>query len=282
MAKFGWFVIGLGLVAQSVAAQDQCSVASLQGLSPQGVSQALTGFKTVSLTKDEFETTAAYNERVAAARRQVPSGPILVSIPQNALTKFDADAGQVTVSPYAISTTCLVSVYGLAAELKAVSFGAPSEYGEGSPYCLTKIIKSEDAGSYEATNGFGAKATVDKTNVKMEGLFFGMGDFGQPLLQGRDRFSSEPLFAFSASSDEARSLKDNAEIVLLVQPLPPFSGTGSYLSTPTFKSPRETFFQVDFLVATPICVGIRDGSSGKIFASGIAHGVRTASTKNRK
>lgn len=187
-----------------------------------------------------------------------------------------------TVSPFAISGTCLVEEYGLSAEMKAVRFGNPSRYGDGSPYCMSRQIKSDDGGTYEATNGFGAKTTVQKSNVKMEGIFFGIGDLGQELIAGRKKYSSEPLFVFATSTDEARSLKDNAEIVVLVDPVSPFTGKGSYLTTPTFKSPRETFFQTDFLVGQPRCFAIRDGSTGRVFASLDAIGTSAAGEKNRK
>jgi hypothetical protein len=201
----GSFFLGLALLSQQASAQEQCSLASLQSMQVTTVRHALDQYKTGSLAKDEFETTAAYNARVAAAQQGLPVGPILVSVPQTSLTKFDADAGLVTVSPYAISGTCLVEEYGLSAEMKAVRFGNPSRYGDGSAYCISRQVKSEDSGTYEATNGFGAKTTVEKSNIKMEGIFFGVGDLGQELVAGRKKYSSEPLFAFSASADEARS-----------------------------------------------------------------------------
>jgi len=65
--------------------------------------------------------------------------------------------------------------------------------------------------------------------------------------------------------DEAKSLKNNAQLLVLVVPFAPFTGKGAQRMEPTIQEPEDTFFSTSFLVAKPLCFAIRDRKSVKIF-----------------
>lgn len=256
----------MSLACSQAQAQGICLPATIASHPKVTIAEALKKFDGLSLSKDEFETTAAYQARVASSQAKVSVGDLVFAIDSHVTTEFNADLGQVTVPSYAMSGTCLVNEATVSPEMKAVSFGKPARYLP-SGYCITESAGSEDQGSYEATNGYGAKVVVEKSHLKNRGVFFGFGDSGQSLFGGRRSYTNDPLFIFEASVDEARSLKLNAQLLLLATPHAPFVGKGSYYGKPTFDRPQETTFSTDFIVATPLCVALADKVSGKIFAT---------------
>jgi hypothetical protein len=248
----------------AIAQLQVCSVEAIQARKFLSVSEARAKLKTVTLVKDEFETTAAYNARVDSARSGLPTGPILVAIPDNSLIKYDADSGMAKVVSYSIFTSCLVDQYSLSKEMKSVLFGKPGKFSNSS-YCLARMVRSEDCKTYQATNGYGAKLTVKKTYIFREGVYFGSGDSGQNFYLENKSYSSDPVFSFPASVIEARSLKIHSQMLILVQPVAPFTGNGNYYSKPTLNSPRETLIKTDLIVGKPLCFAIGDKQTLKVF-----------------
>jgi hypothetical protein len=251
-------------ISANADAQGICSAAVIESHQRISLADALKKFGSLSLSKDEFETTAAFQARVAAAQVHVSTGDLVFVIDEHATTEFNADLGQVTVPRHAMSSTCLVDEFSLSPEMKAIVFGNAAKRF-GSAYCVMDLGEEPSERTYEATNGYGAKVTVQSSVVTNRGVFFGYGDLGQDLFGLRRSYTNDPLFLFEATVEEARSLKKNAQFLLLAAPRPPFAGKGTYRSKATFDNPRESTYLTDFVVASPQCLAVADKVSGKIF-----------------
>lgn len=259
----------------AAVAQEACTGMPSSLLAAPSLASHIAAAKSANLVKDEFETTEAFNKRVAAAGSGLERGPFAVVLPGKADISFDADTSTVSVSYYALSTTCMVFESALSAEAKAVQFGAPpkkigSYTSPGTAYCMTADISRTSGKPYEASNSYGAKVTVTPVTVQQVGIFFGMGDLGQELIEAkmdRSTYKRDPAFKFVAPVEDARSLKENAAIAFLVEPKAPFYVKGTYSIAPKIDSPTELFMHSDMLVATPLCAAIVDRKTGRVFAT---------------
>lgn len=257
-ALVGWTNGGIA------STQDICSLTAIQSRTTTALGDAIARFEKIELVKDEFETTAAYNLRVDNARASLPAGPLLIPFPEVLKTEFDADTGVSSVAETALSPHCSPFETIQSDAMKAIQFGERGRR-DGRPYCFSYTAGSSDITYYQASNAYGAKFTVEKMYIKMHGLFFGIANSPKELIAGRDVFSKEPIFSFSGSVTEAKSLKTNAQLLVLAEPLSPYTGKAGERMKPTMQEPEDAFFSTSFLVARPLCFAIRDRKTGKIF-----------------
>lgn len=259
--------------AASPAAAEDCPIPLTLPSASEGLSGLIAKAKVAHVKKDEFETTAAYQRRAAAAASGLPQQPVTVAMSLDRQTKYDADSQTVSVSRYAFSTTCLIYEHQLSAEAKAATFGKrPREVAPGlvagSAYCRKDTVERKEGTAYEASNSYGATVTVEPFVTRDEGLYFGYGETGQEMLRRSEGAPfDEPAFSFTATPDEARSLKDNGVALYLARLRAPYFLSASYYIEPTISSPTSVRTNNELLVVEPLCVAIADKRTGKVYQS---------------
>lgn len=265
----------LAIAAAPAHAQVTCEgmPASVAGLPT--LEARIAAAKNSALVKDEFETTAAFRARAAAASAGLPTDPVAIVLPAKTTIEFDADTSTVKVSSYALDPLCWVYEHTMSDEAKALAFGPqPRSIGgltlSGKPYCLTASVSRASGAPFAASNAYGAKVQVTPVTERRVGFFFGFGDIGLQLVDAkldRTTYKRAPAFEFQATVDEARSLKDNAAIAVLLKVSPPYYVKGSYLISAKIDSPTEVMIQSDMLAGSPSCFALVDGKTGKVFSS---------------
>ena len=227
--------------------------------------------KALRLRKDEYETTAAFEARATKAGSATFSSPLTILWAQPRLTKFDADRGVVMVERYTVNTTCAMYRFELPVEFSNVHIGPEGKYDwqkQDRPYCITRPAGRTDAGSYTASNAYGATANVRSVKDTEQGIYLGTGLIGLDYFPKPDPTSDakDPWLEAPATVAEAKSLATNAALIITVKPRAPYFATGHYYAGATISSPTSVTTNLDMVIGIPTCVTLVDRVSGKVFA----------------
>ncbi|MFL6672898.1 MAG: hypothetical protein ACJ8LG_06380 [Massilia sp.] len=202
----------------------------------------------LSAEKGEFETTAAYNERVAAMSNRAVVGETTLAdtvgfVPASdavsMLTdKYDADRGTLNVSTY---------------------------WGGGMQMVGTDIVTSTKLTyrpkahrSYQASNAYGKTVTVESTTYDTCGLAFSNVKYGSYV---SSRISEEIIM----SPEEARAAKGNIAIMYVGNLTSPFRVEFSDYLKPAIDSPREAAWGGDALVMNLSQIWLFNKETGKVY-----------------
>lgn len=245
---------GLAMVAQPAMGRAACPTPDL-------LQQPARSFAEIfqpgdaSEPKGEFETSAAYAARQAAAPK--PGQSVLrVQLDPESLT-YDADTQAFQYFEYALSPIIdFAHLTGLTPDQKTLFDGAER------PVALMVSQERRDAGSYEAENAYGAKTTVAKWVIDKHVVFEARGrkgPTGDTLLNEHRRYEPRSL-SVRVPIDRAAALKTELSGVALVTPKAPYYATGSEFMAATRTSPTENTVQVSILFADIQCFGIMDGA----------------------
>lgn len=209
---------------------------------------AASALKGVSADKGEYETTAAYEARMSAARSALPSTIIISSRLDPEYLKYNADAGSLEVTSYA---------------LRNINTDYSSVFGYGTPYYDKIKYSSYDnidwvvsqteskTGSYIASNAFGAHVRVDKIFRMDEAIFEGEADFGTDFWLPADKDAK--LGSIPMSVDEAKQFKATGKAAVVVEPKWPFYAEGIKHWEPNFESRIDVTNPVRVIVADIQC-----------------------------
>lgn len=166
--------------------------------------------------KDEFETTAQYQERLDKAFKSlnIPS-EFFIEIPiEHKYITFDADTRLLTFSPYVINNANVY--YGM-------NFGKLLESGNQyffDAYDVQISRNVKEQGSYAAQNALGATFQVKKQEVTYKSIF------DQPK-QGLSLSNKPPLGVFNIdenniSIDKVKAMKSKSKAYAFVSLKPPY------------------------------------------------------------
>lgn len=230
------------------------------------ISSLVAKAKDTKTEKDEFETIAQFNNRINASLEQISDGRmIFVSFPVSGRDiKYDADNEYIYIDKFYL-LGCTNIDYEAKKQIEHLTF-ADSKY-KFSPICVRRLVSSEGGGSYEASNAYGATASVRVSEYRAEGLFLGFGDSLVNIFTGKKQDNpSDPLLSAAATPDEARSLKKSATIIFGFYLRPPIYIQTIDRTFPTFTNPTKTTTTNDLLVADVKCAAIADKVSGRLFA----------------
>lgn len=245
------FVFTLAAPMNAVA-QSSCPSPTLAEVHAKGVFEnALLRAKAIGREKGEFETTEAYQARMAKAASVIaPTG--FLTFPWIAYSNgfsFDADKGVVTYDSSTLDTSCAVNL-------------STARYGLGRPYCVEQTASVVRGPAKVMGNAFGAKVMVSPVHERRVGIALGPDRQAGSNVPG---LSTDRLFQFHASIAEAQSLKRNGVIVVRATPKAPLYIEGSHYSGATIDSPQETYGQDYLLVGDISCLSIADAVSGKVY-----------------
>lgn len=219
----------------------------------------VNGLKLAS--KDEFETTAQYQERTDKAFKSlnIPA-QFFVEIPiDRSKITFDADKRIITFAPSTINN--IETLYGR--NFQSEFFGSSYSLNDYSIF-INRIVRP--TGRYTAQNRLGAKFEVVKQEITYESIF------DQPQL-GPSFSYNPPLGSFNIdetklSIDRVKAIKASAKAYALISLKPPFSGVAVSAPIPvTVTMPQENVLINKALIADIHCYIITDENNNGIIGS---------------
>lgn len=248
-------IVALALLGAAPAyAQSPCPMPTLAQIHAKGVFEgAIVKARALGKERGEFETTAAYQARMAKAISAIaPSGSLTFPWMANrAAFSFDADAGTVTYANSTLDTLCEVNPSSTA-------------YGLSRPFCIEETARSTRDRAQVMANAFGAKAVVSPTHEMRVGIALNPDGHvdGGPL-----GYEAAHLFQFQASVTEAQSLKKNGVVIVMMTPKAPLFVEGSHYSGATIDNPDETYGEDYLLIGDIVCLSLADDATGRVYQS---------------
>jgi hypothetical protein len=246
----------LSLAASAPAiAQDVCARYQDMIVAPITIQSALARFANVPTEKGEFETTAQFAARQAAAVGGAV-GPIIISKevdPQ--YIRYDADAQRLTIQTYLFDNA---------------NFSHDVVFGYGTPlhdrvtysalYNTDVVISQSEtpAGSYRASNAFGANVEVTRIRRRTFAVFEGQSAQSGLFANG----GGPVLVQVSMPPAQAQTIKPQLRIAFVVTPRSPYiaRGTGA-ANRPSISYPFEITEEVTVLMADIQCALLTDSGN---------------------
>jgi hypothetical protein len=210
--------------------------------------------------KSEFESTAAYQNRLAGFHRTVLDGRIT----PESIFAFVLGDEDVRILP------SLSSQYDADSQILKVSFKARVKdflLADDRPKLSTIDFKNEllERTKYIASNAFGAKAEVTNTYSESYGIAFNTDNwlFGN----SSSTFEQSATFNILLSPDRARLLKPNLRALFICKLREPWFRHTVSGTDPTIDRPYETLEGMNYLQVLLNEVWLFDSASGKSSAN---------------
>jgi hypothetical protein len=206
--------------------------------------------------KDEFETTAAYEKRIAAATDKILFG----NIKPNSFMSFRNDSVE--------------SQYNADAQILSVSIKTrPLDILDNSIEGLRTIDVKKDIlkelGTYEGQNAYGAKTAITKSEIyKFTIAINNIRDFRAYLPLKTDRFASTENHLeinLNLPAQEAKQAKANLSYLLIFFPEKPFVGSSSYRLSPKLDFPQDAQFYNSYLRGQLLEIWLFNRATGEIY-----------------
>ena len=265
MSKLFAAVVAVGsLTAAGGAFAQSCTSLPNTQVSPVTFEQAITAFSGsgAALVKDEFETTAQFEARRAAAG----AGPtsMVVSLPIDpAYVTYNADAGAFEIKSFAVAN--------IGNDWFTTFYGSPyfGTIATASYDNLAIVLSNEDTnhGSYEAKNGYGATWQVTNVNRHVDTIFE-----SKPPRYGVSLFGNEsmaaPVWSLPVPVDQAREFKSKLRAAVVIVPKAPFyfENTQQSQARITVQNPRDIKQISRVIVADIQCVVFTDDANNVLLS----------------
>lgn len=253
------------------AAGEKCEVSigdTVSFLDPAEVYSSMQGMQ---LVKDEFETTADFAKRLAAAEAKSNfNKPILLrGTYGRSFTKYDADNSRIVMIDPAWGS-------GSSIGLEHV-FGYGNEYGikvssRDKVHSAWLQYNSQDVGTFTASNAYGASVEVTQIHRDQYGIFDRKNPSEGDTWESEGQFvfpfdgklailfdgEPDPAVFIPISADEAKRVISNLQVGILAKPKKPFTAEGVEYSGATIDNPREVTAKYHVFMADMICAVITD------------------------
>lgn len=210
-----------------------CSAYVGQQVTAQPFSAVAAQLASVPATKDEFETTDAFNTRQGAAVTQLPSTFVVGYQPNLEYLVYDADAGALSVKSYFFRNlnTSYSDVFGFGS-----LFDGKVKYGHSDNIDVVVGETQRPTGSYGGSNTYGATATVTKIQRDTQSIWDREAKYGEEIfIEETDGL----LGSIPMSPNDARDLKASASAAIVVAPRWPYLAKGTKTWTPTIQRPTH-------------------------------------------
>lgn len=221
-------------------------------------------------TKGEFETSAAYEARMAAALAGV-AGPRIVGVPMNLqYVAYDADASVVTVKTYAVSNenTDYSRIFG---------YGSPYEgkvpYASSVGSNIHIVVRKPETtdGSFTGQNSYGATSNITRVKRQTLALFEREGARGEDLFfpTGAAATARDQVIAAYPNTpvDVAKKVKSSLTAAMVVTPKWPFYAKGKvFYGPPTMRRPIDIDETLEVGVVDFQCALLMN-PEGKVFGA---------------
>lgn len=223
-----------------------------------------TTLKSMPTTKGEYETSAAFEGRVSAARGSMPEKVIIPGMFSANYLNYDADAGVLRVQAYALQNVNTDYSY---------VFGYGTPYYERIKYSSignrdAVVFQSEKAvGSYRASNAFGANATVTKIRRLQQAIFEGeQARYDEDLFVDQQKGTGASLGSIPMSIPEAQAIKTSGKVAFVVAPKWPYYAEGTHVWDPTISNPRQVINPIQVIVGDIQCGLLLTGANRVVAA----------------
>ena len=233
--------------------------------------------------KSEFETTAAYNARVADAVKKTPSTLSIERAPNKDYLKYDADNRVMVVSTFAFSN----EAFYWSSALASYKDPAGKEVGLSGNIGAVVTQKQQIVGEYDATTMMGAKFSVSKIVSETTAIYDRRRDCSSVAIWDcgdlfpRNKIPNPYEFHDAAktveyqgtigriplSPDAAKALKADAKLIFVVHPRPPFLISGTHRPYKTsLDNPRDITEKYDVMIGSIEC-GLVADDAGKVYGA---------------
>ena len=190
------------------------------------------------LKKDQFETTAAYEQRIASQPQLWAMKPDKLLAFQFAtmkafpwcIPKYSADTSELSIDCTLVGRK---------------SFFLADENRFVDAY-LVGIANAKDTGKYIGTNAFGVKKNITVRQGTLHGLAINNFD---SFISGEQRVAlpKVQLTVPNLDADTARKIIDDLGLLFVVQLIPPYLLHDSKSQSPTIDSPIDYSGEFDYL-----------------------------------
>lgn len=250
----------LALTAQSIEAQE-CMALKGNVINPLSFEQLQLAMPKIP-KKDEFETTAQYNARVAESGAKAPTGPMFINLEaqfKSSYLQYDADRSVFSISAFDFNGGYFnSSLSGFRGPYKSSSY---KERLVG--VLVSRNVELED--SYTATNGYGAKVEVQKRIISKYELVEGNKKFKFNQSALWDGKSIGEVGTLAVPPELARDIKQRLKSAVMFIPKEPFIIKNiSFGSSPTRKSPYKDTIITSALVGDIKCAVIYDNADNSV------------------
>jgi len=260
------------------ATAQTCPVTVGQIVEPEKPASVYKKLLAANLTKGEFETTEQYEIRKAAVGSSDLAKPIIVeAVYDPKATKYDADTQQLMVFQYAWDNSA--SGWGEVFDYRGEKYGIKVDsYGPNHGLGLGQTEKT--AGSYSASNAYGATTTVTKIERTVYSLF------DRPGQKNSTDYKEKPTetWKFDGYADYssnvgnlpntgavfvnipialASTTKDSMRTGVYFSPKAPYNATGDKYWAPRINRPRETTATYNVIIGDIMCAVLMD-KDGKV------------------
>ncbi|WP_431858684.1 hypothetical protein [Azospirillum sp.] len=230
--------------------------------------------------KSEFETTAAYNARVAEAAKKAPQTLLIERAPNVEYLKYDADKEVLIVSTYAFSN----EAFAWWSALSGYKDPNGKEVGLSDSIHAVVTQKQKVVGEYEATTKMGVKVNVTNIDSETTAIFdrtracksYGCGSLfpknkePNPYKMGDSMKSVEHegiIGRIPMPPDTAKALKANAKLIFMIHPRPPYLILGTHRPFKiTVDNPRDITERFQVLTGDIEC-GLVADQAGKVYGA---------------
>ncbi|MEJ5979126.1 hypothetical protein WG901_20910 [Novosphingobium sp. PS1R-30] len=228
-----------------------CSVYLGQVLALDSFATIAAKLRTIPTLKGEYETTAAFEARAAAARAGAPGKVIIRGMLDPEYLTYDADNGALKVQAYALSN--YVANYS-----GVFGYGQPLygkvDYGGLGNRDVVVADHEVPVGSYIGSNAFGAKVRVTRSTRLTQAIFEGKpAVYDEKLFVGQHKGTDAFIGAVPMTIAEARALKFSGKVAFVAEPKWPFFAEGIHYGNPRFDNPNDVTNPTQVIIADIQC-----------------------------
>jgi len=251
-------------IFSTAAAQDICTPYVEQTVQPVKPNVLWKQLANVPTVKSEYETTAAFEARVASTMSKIAS-PVVVEVPvQGKYITYDADSSRLNVQGYAFANerTEYSGVFGYGSPLyQKIKYGYSDNIDVVFPY------EEAQVGSYVGTTAMGVKIRVTKVRRFTRVLFEREGKLAEGLFPGLSQHDA-PVITFSNVTPEmAKHMKATFRAAILYTPKPPYFAKGKYpWGEPTIEGPMDIDETIEVAIGDIQCALLLN-SDGKVYGA---------------
>jgi hypothetical protein len=221
--------------------------------------RAVAALRALPLTKSQFETTAAYTERI----EQITSGTLYGSIKMTDSLVFKWEPGEYLQLRYDADRRVLSVRYD--GSYQAAYFRTDADPTEQRLYEPLRVLQSATS-TYIGSNAFGVRAQVRRVSRRVCAVLDAEreGD-AAPWVDVDVSFEPGQL-AFPMSVTDAQTYMKQPGLLLIGSLESPFQRSGGLdFTAPTRENPIERRITVDGVVMRLAAVWFYDLSSGRVF-----------------
>lgn len=266
--------LGFAVVCFSWATNTQaagCTGYAGQTVAPGTIDDLLVELAKLPSLKDEFETTKAFEARMAAATAGTEQLRIVWVPLDSKYIKYDADARKLSVQVYAMANerTDYHGVFGYGTPYDGKIKTALGTLGTNINIVVRK--PEETDGSFTGQNNFGAATNVTRVKRYTQALFEREGERGEDLFFPNEAAATARKHVIvefpETSADIAKIAKAAFKAAVVIAPKWPFYAKGKVLwGPPTIQRPTLIDESLEVAVIDFQCALLTDGT-GKVFAA---------------